>query len=270
MTQQDFQPEPSMQEPLHAEDVEMYEHVSQSQTFAPPSAVPYEPAPEYRGSYSQSEAPVRHANHDQPTSSVLSPFFKGHGEPSHQHRMPPTSARGQPAQQMRPPMTRDTAIPRARAPMVPPPTVDRGIMRGTFPSDAQYESSRSRPRPNQAEPMSQRQSSVAPPRAPYQPAGSQLYSRPTYQRPAAPMPPPSRADSRTAPSQLSQPYRSGRMTLPPAPSSQGWDPQVSQIRGVRGAGPAAPVPSGRQNVAPPYSARGPLYSQAGSRNVVRR
>lgn len=274
MTQHELQPEPAVQEPLYAEDVEMYEGATQSHLFAPPTATPYSRVPEDRVAYSRSEAQIRHPNNDQPRSSVLSPFFKSQRGRNDQLEMPPPTTRNtQAPQHMRPPIARSAAMPQARASMAPARSSanERGIMRGTFPSDVQYGPPRSRPQAAQPEPMSQRQSSVAPQRATYQPSGSQLYSRPTYSRPAAVMPPPSRADSRMAPPRPTQPYRSGRITLPPAPSSQrGWDPQVSQIRGVRGAGPAASSQLGRQSVAPPYSARGPLYSQAGDRSAVRR
>ncbi|KAM3420580.1 hypothetical protein BST61_g3842 [Cercospora zeina] len=53
----------------------------------------------------------------------------------------------------------------------------------------------------------------------------------------------------------------GRVTLPPALSTQrNWDPQVSQIRGVRGAGPSSSHHYARTSGVPSHSARGALYS----------
>lgn len=198
--------------------------------------------------YHRLEAPTRRQDYDQPASSVISPFFRGSGGPA----QPPTRA------YMAPPATS---------------TIERGFTRGPlFSSEAQYGSVHNG-RADRVEPLSHRLSGGgAPQRAVYQSTtGSELYPQRSYRRAAAPMLSPTRAESPIAAPRFSQSYRTGRITLPPGPNSQrGWDPQVSQIRGVRGAGPATLVPNRMPSVAPPRPVRGPLYSQAGNRNVVRR
>ncbi|KAF2210392.1 hypothetical protein CERZMDRAFT_99455 [Cercospora zeae-maydis SCOH1-5] len=79
-----------------------------------------------------------------------------------------------------------------------------------------------------------------------------------------PAPRPPVASSSRAQVNISQTPSKGRVTLPPASSTQrNWDPQVSQIRGVRGAGPPSSHHYAWTSGVPSYTDRGALHSDRG-------
>lgn len=250
----------------HVEDAEMFEGMPKPQPLAlPPSANLYERTSNVRDAYPRSEAPTRRQDHDQPASSVISPFFRGSGGPARQYGMLPSSAMI--SQQSRLAHVGPPAESPTRAYMAPPPTstIEHGLTRGPLlVSDAQYSSAHSR-RPARVQPLSRRLNGGVPQRAVYQStSGSQLHPHPSSRSVLG------RITLGDYAIQVPR-YSQGTFTLPSAPNSQrGRDPQVYQIRGVRGAGPATLVSNGMPNVARRRPMRGPLYSQAPNRTVVQR
>lgn len=187
----------------------------------------------------------------QPGASVLSPFFKsGNAHEPESASKPPSVSRREPR-----PAHYDQATNRemsaSQGLMLPPRGIDE--RREDTWSDAHYDATpadgiihRNGVAPYRDAPAASRRGME------YRP--SSLW--PARAAPRAPAPPSSRMQAHP-----SQNPRGGRVTLPPASMSQrSWDPQVSQIRGVRGAGPPSSHYHARSSGVPPYSSRGPLYS----------
>lgn len=191
----------------------------------------------------------------QPGASVLSPFFKSDNmRESESASKPPSISRRAPR-----PANQDQATNRGTSAshglMLPPRGNDRRRetrTKGTW-SEARYDADPADDIGHRNGIASYRDAPGAPRRGmEYRPSSLWL----DRAAPRAPAPPASRVQAHP-----SQTPRGGRVTLPPSSISQrGWDPQVSQIRGVRGAGPPSSHYHATSSGVPPYSSRGPLYS----------
>ncbi|USW58736.1 hypothetical protein Slin15195_G120550 [Septoria linicola] len=201
---------------------------------------------------------------EQPGSSVLSPFFKSNVAGSQFGTLPSLSTRG--STQRRENVSREYGLAPSRSARSQALQLDTAMMQGPATSTSTTQYPAQEPQRTYGGQQTSQYSQQVPQGRSYDQSQGQIHSQSTYGRPAPEMP----QERSQMPPPAVQPYRLGRMTLPPPSSSRRrWDPQVSQIRGVRGAGPSTSSQYARQGAAP-YSARGSLYSQAGGRSVVRR